>query len=296
VVVGNITVGGTGKTPLLLTLSAFLRQRGFNVGIVARGYGGASQQYPLQVEDSTPVETCGDEAKMLAMASGCPVFVDPIRTRAIDSLNSHYDVDVILSDDGLQHYGMSRDIEIVVVDSERGFGNCHCLPVGPLREPLDRLKTVDFVLLNGDHYVQQVSEYLNYSFDISPTYWKSVKSLSDGKIENVLSHLYELDDLNRDETYTAVAGIGNPERFFNTLTALDIRFQPQVFPDHHQYTANDFKNLNSPILMTEKDAVKCSAFAQSDWYYLNIKATIDPRFIDHIVSKIRAVQAERISK
>ncbi len=294
IVVGNITVGGTGKTPLILSLCQSLQREGFSVGIVSRGYGGASDNYPLEVLPSTDTSESGDEAKMLALSSGVPVIVDPQRAQAVRALCRNHDVDIVLSDDGLQHYAMARDIELLVVDSSRGFGNGHCLPVGPLREPLARLDSVDFILTNGKKSVDGLANHPHFSFDISPAYWQSVGELF--KESTNFESAIALDELPRDQSYLAIAGIGNPQRFFATLKSLNVTFDEQSFPDHYNYTQADFSSNTRPLVMTEKDAVKCGSFFQSDWYFLKVKADLDPEFTKQLINRIRTVQCTRIEE
>ncbi|GAB2189969.1 tetraacyldisaccharide 4'-kinase [Sessilibacter sp. MAH1] len=294
VVVGNITVGGTGKTPILISLAKSLHKAGLRVGIVARGYGGSNDRYPLQVTENTSVTQCGDEAKLLAMATGCDVWVDPKRRRALEALLSNSSVDVVLSDDGLQHYELERDIEVCVIDGQRGFGNQQCLPTGPLREPLDRLSDVDFIVINGnqgavDNFKERysVESYLNnrdlHCATIQPNTFIALKS----------GDSIPLKEFPRLKTYSAVTGIGNPQRFFDTLSSLSISYNEHIFPDHYRYQKKDFATLHSPILMTEKDAVKCLGFAEEDWFYLNVYASFSTPFFDHLVTKIQALQSSR---
>ncbi|WP_430462403.1 tetraacyldisaccharide 4'-kinase [Thalassolituus sp. LLYu03] len=249
VVVGNITVGGTGKTPLITYLVARARALGFNPAIVSRGYGG-NGQYPLLVNDETPVSACGDEPKLLASRLNCPVAVDPQRARAVAELAGK--ADLIFSDDGLQHYAMARQREIVVVDASRGFGNGWLLPAGPLREPVSRIDSVDLVLANGR------------DFRVSATALVNAKT----------GEVCDLATLN-NTTVHAVSGIGNPQRFYDTLTELGARVVAHAFPDHHAFAEQDFDFPQASagmVVMTEKDWVKCRSFAQPDWWYLAVDA------------------------
>lgn len=245
-VVGNITVGGTGKTPLMTYLVAQIAARGLRAGIISRGYGGVSEQYPLWVTAATPVSACGDEPKLLQQRLNCPVVVDPQRARAARALASQ--VDIILSDDGLQHYALTRQAEIVVVDALRGFGNGWLLPVGPLREPVSRLRHVDLCLRNGHDFTVQAQALLNAA----------------SGVERPLTDLAGL-------TVHAVAGIGHPERFFTTLRDLGATVVPHPFPDHHVFQAQDLQFADEyPVIMTEKDWVKCHAFARENHWYLSV--------------------------
>lgn len=244
IVVGNLTVGGTGKTPVVIALVRMLRARGLRPGIVSRGYGGNAPRYPLTVDaDSDPAQ-CGDEPAMLARRLGVPVVVDPDRVRAVQSLASRGDVDVVVSDDGLQHLRMGRVLELVVMDAARGLGNGWLLPVGPLRESASRLKSVDMVLVHGGGAAEA-------SF-----------RLRLGDTQDLYAGARQPLAAFAGKTVQAVAGIGHPERFFNQLTKLGLHVIPHPFPDHHRYTEQDFRALPAgPVLLTEKDAIKCRSFA-----------------------------------
>lgn len=264
-VVGNITVGGTGKTPLMTYLVAQIEARGLRAGIISRGYGGFSAHYPLWVTSQTPVTACGDEPKLLQQRLLCPVVVDPVRARAAQALMGH--VDIILSDDGLQHYALTRQAEIVVIDSGRGFGNGWLLPVGPLRERVSRLRQVDLCLRNGDDFHVQAESLLNAA-------------------TGVPRPLSELAGL----TVHAVAGIGHPERFFRTLRALGAHVLPHPFPDHHDFQAEDLHfDDDHPVIMTEKDWVKCRTFADEQHWYLTIGVVMQKRaerILSHLLTRL----------
>lgn len=254
IVVGNITVGGTGKTPFTLLLCQQLQQSGFKPGIVSRGYG-ADIRAPLQVQADATASQVGDEPLLLARRSGCPVVVCPDRVAAAEQLLADNDVDIIISDDGLQHYALARDIEIVLIDGKRGLGNAQLLPAGPLREGIWRLKQVDLVLANSAPF-----------------------SGADGVMHLVTASVKPLIGQHTlaDEPVTLVAGIGNPQRFADTarnagFTVAECRF----FADHHAFCAGDFAGINGPVLMTEKDAVKCREFARPNWFSLMVEARLD---------------------
>lgn len=258
VVVGNLTVGGTGKTPLVGWLARLLKQAGYRPGIVARGYRGKARTWPQQVRPDSDPAMVGDEAVMLAGMSGCPMAVGPRRVQAAQALLEHSNCDVILSDDGLQHYALQRDIEIAVIDGVRRMGNGFCLPAGPLREPASRLGQVDLLVVNG---LGNHGEY--------PMRMRT-------------KHAHRLDDENevrelagfRGQQIHAVAGIGNPERFFDTLRQAGIHVETHVFPDHYAYSPGDVDfGDDLAVLMTAKDAVKCRGFGlQNAWY---VPVTID---------------------
>lgn len=260
VVVGNITVGGTGKTPLITWLVDEARALGLKPGIVSRGYGSRADHYPLILTDTTSAAEGGDEPVMLYQRLGCPVVVDPQRSRAVDELSGR--VDIIFSDDGLQHYGMARAAELVVVDAKRKFGNGWLLPVGPLREPVTRLATVDKVLLNGE------------DFTVEPA-----------AIRNALTAEVVPSERLAGMTVHAVSGIGNPQRFYDTLKALGATVVEHAFPDHHDFSEADFdfaRDAEQIVVMTEKDWIKCRAFARSDWWVVTVKAVLNKDVQDEL--------------
>jgi tetraacyldisaccharide 4'-kinase len=278
IVVGNITVGGTGKTPLVLWLAEFLLGRGFHPGIVSRGYGSAEGS-PRRVTPASDPASVGDEPVLLAQRSGCPVWVGTSRVAAGEALlRANAECDVLLSDDGLQHYALARDVEIAVVDGERGLGNGFMLPAGPLREPPSRLRTVDAVVVNGSAQ----------SF-ATPTRGHSMK-LEGRELRNLLNPDYVVGPAHfQRQRVHAIAGIGNPRRFFADLEALGLQFEPHVFPDHHAYAPADiaFRDAEA-ILMTEKDAVKCAAFAAETHWVLRVDAVPDPGLGELILRKLRS--------
>ena len=266
IVVGNITVGGTGKTPLVIWLSRHLTDQGYSPGIVSRGYGGKASHWPQQVRpDSDPV-IVGDEAVLLARLSGCPVCVAPKRADAVRELLAHTDCNVVLSDDGLQHYAMGRDMEIVVIDGERGFGNGFLLPAGPLRELPGRLQRADLLISNG--------------------LWREgVPSMTirEPLVLPLLNLSEEPQPLSRaaGETVHAVAGTGNPQRFFDMLQHYGLKVIPHAFRDHRAYRKNDLQfDDDLPVLMTEKDAVKYARFATGRHWLVRIEMAPDPGFTD----------------
>lgn len=264
IVVGNITVGGSGKTPLVIWMVEHLRARGYRPGIVSRGYGGQARSWPQQVRPDSDPAMVGDEAVLLARRCHCPMAVGPDRVAAARALLEFHDVDIIVSDDGLQHYALRRDIEIAVIDGVRRFGSGYCLPAGPLREPPARLKSVDLVVANG------IGGRMEYSMRLRPgDAWR----LDDPVQQR------ELSAFARTRVH-AVAGIGHPERFFSTLTGLGIQVMPHAFPDHHAFRAEDlhFASDGNPVLMTEKDAVKCQALRGLHAWVVPVRAELDERF------------------
>lgn len=263
VVVGNLTVGGAGKTPCVIALAKFFQQHGYTPGIVSRGYGGRAPYYPYCVDMNSTVNEVGDEAFLLYQTLNCPVVIDPHRKKAVEHLLAlKPQVNLVLTDDGLQHYALARDYEIVVWDSKRGVGNGWCLPAGPLRESLTRLDSVDLILQQGDDPLQP-------SFTLKPQAF--VQITLPYKQLPLDFHFYH-------KPVHAVAGIGNPTRFFDSLQALGLTIIPHVFPDHHWFTAQDLDyNNDYPLIMTAKDAVKCTQFAKSNWYYLHVQPELNAK-------------------
>ncbi len=263
VVVGNLSVGGTGKTPLVIWLAEYLSELGWHPGVVASGYGGKARHWPQQVRpDSDPV-TVGDEAVVLARRTGCPVAAGPDRVAAAEALIDQYGCNVILCDDGLQHYALARDCEIVVVDGVRRHGNGRLLPAGPLREPLSRLQMADMVVTRGiaargEFPMRYVAEAL-------------VQLVGDQR-------RIAVPDFPSREVH-AVTGLGNPEAFFSQLRALGFQVHPHAFPDHHRFSAAQVHFDDAlPVIMTEKDAVKCLHFAGPEHWYLAISAELPEVF------------------
>ncbi len=255
IVVGNLTVGGVGKTPLVIHLVGELRAMGWTPGVVARGYRGESSHWPLSLGDDCDARLGGDEPCLIARRCRVPVCVGPDRPAAARQLlDEHPDVDVLLSDDGLQHYRLRRDLELAVVDAARGLENGLCLPAGPLREPRSRLDAVDMVLYNGNERVRfgmavRIRDLA--ALDADDERWP-IASFSGRRVH-------------------AVAGIGNPERFFATLERAGIEVVRHPFPDHHAYHPEELRFEPSlPILMTEKDAVKCRGFGLEDAWQVRV--------------------------
>lgn len=272
IVVGNITLGGTGKSPLVAWLARFLAERGWRPGIVSRGYGGNSPRYPLAVTGHTPVASCGDEPLMLARQTGVPLVVDPDRPRGARALLDE-GCDILISDDGLQHLALARHLELVVVDGARGLGNSRCLPAGPLREPAERLTSVAAVLVNGEaHTPLPVSAY---TMHLSPTGWRHLAS----------GERHPLAPSPFDGPVHGVAGIGHPARFFATLETLGLEVRRHAFADHHAFRATDLVFDDPwPVVMTAKDAVKCQDFAASHYWSLEIEAVPDDAFVDWLAN------------
>ena len=284
VVVGNVTVGGTGKTPLVAALAEALRTRGWHPGIVSRGHGG-SVQGVREVRQGDPATLVGDEPLVLAGA-GMPVVVGRDRVAAARALRElHPDVDVVVADDGLQHYALAREVEIVAIDAARGFGNGWLLPAGPLREPARRAAQATARVLHVRSGAATASHAdAEFVMTLAGLAWRPLqagvpvpafRSLPAGSIH-------------------AVAGIAQPERFFQSLEALGIAAVPHAFADHHPYVAGD---LDFPgaraILMTEKDAVKCGAFADARMFFLPVRALVDPALVTLVEDTLHGSQAAR---
>lgn len=285
VVIGNISLGGTGKTPLLITLAAELQKQGFKPGIISRGYGGSAPSYPLAVDPDSDVGQSGDEAFLMAERTGCPVYVDPNRSAALAALIDNEDVDVVLSDDGLQHYKLYRDLEIVVVDGQRLFSNGFCLPAGPLRESVSRLNEVQHIVVNGEP-----------AREISQLSSASTMRLEPRFLVNLLSgekRPFAGAPFNMGNTLQAVSALGNPQRFYDLLERLPYQVETFSFPDHHNFTAEDFEQRgideHQPVVMTEKDAVKCRQFAKNNFWYLSVEVNLESQFVERLIADIRKV-------
>lgn len=271
IVVGNLTVGGAGKTPFVAYLAQCCLDKKLNVGVVSRGYGRKNENTLVDVLNDSDVAEVGDEALMLKQNIACPVVVAAERKEAVKYLNEKYDLDVIISDDGLQHYKLARDYEIVIVDGEREFGNGRCLPAGPLREPVSRLEKADIVISNGENS--------NYEYQYT-TSFKQALSLVDR------SQGKSLEEFKHSSVH-AVAGIGYPQRFFRQLEKAGIPVISHAFPDHHAYSSTDLEfNDNLPILMTEKDAVKCKHFYNENAWYLPITAMPNDKLTQRITTLV----------
>jgi ATP-binding cassette, subfamily B, bacterial MsbA len=283
IVIGNITVGGTGKTPLVIWLAEHLKKLGYRPGIVSRGYKGKSSIWPLPVTpDSDPV-LVGDEAAMIVSRTGCPMMIGPNRCKAAEQLLLRSDCNVIISDDGLQHYAMGRDIEIVVADGARGFGNGMLLPAGPMRESKQRLKRADYIVTNGSALPESHGMYVR-----GDTLW----SLHDGARKRRLKDL-------KGQRVHALAAIGNPQRFFELLRNAGLEVIEHAFPDHHRFSPADldFPRSAAPVVMTEKDAVKCRRHShlleQGRYWYLPVTAQLSPVFVEALTRHIEKVANEK---
>lgn len=277
IVVGNVTAGGTGKTPFVLWLVQQLRARGHRPGIVTRGYG-ARDAGPTAVTPDTDPAQAGDEPVLLARRSACPVWRGTDRGRAARALlTAQPRCDVIVSDDGLQHYRLARDIEIALVDGMRGLGNGFPIPAGPMREPAQRLGQCDFVVVKAPRRV--------------PIAWHGESidmTLRTGELVNLRDPTLRTTPAELAGTRVhAVAGIGQPDAFFEALRKLGLDIIEHPFPDHHAFTAADLAFAGSAaIAMTEKDAVKCRAFASERWWVLPVEAELPAGFAQRIFAKL----------
>lgn len=286
VVVGNIVVGGAGKSPLVAYLVRELEALGYKVGIVSRGYGAHKPiQKPILLNSSSAVEQVGDEPLMLFRQLGCPVAVCPERSQAV-ALLAEQGCDLVIADDGLQHYAMARDLEICTFDSQRLWGNGWVLPAGPLREPLARTQTCDYLIFNGEAFNGKAFKAKSFSMTLKPS---QLCSLAD---DTAIS-AERLAALQAGQRLFACAGIGNPERFYNTLQAQGFSFEPYSFPDHHAFTAEDFAAAKGrAIVMTEKDAVKCRHLKLANAWYLPVAAQLSNQAGDDlprdIVARLKA--------
>lgn len=296
IVVGNITIGGTGKTPLVIWLASFLKQQGYRPGIVSRGYGGKTI-YPCVVDAKSSAEQVGDEPLLIVRNTQCPLVVDPNRVNAVKKLLTDCDCNIVISDDGLQHYALGRDMEIAVVDSARKWGNGFCLPAGPLREPVSRLNTVDFIVFNSGN--QDISLPCSSSGSVQDA-GKSTQRAQAMETAIVMRltpfdfcqvinpHKTRMISDFKNKTIHAVAGIGNPQRFFDSLRAMGLMIIEHPFADHYQFQFKDFSFApeETIIVMTEKDAVKCEVFADARFWYLPVRATLPEDFGIQILNKM----------
>lgn len=273
-VVGNLTAGGNGKTPVAIWLVEQLQQHGIKAGVVSRGYGGKAAHYPLLLTSDTTPDEAGDEPVLIYQRTGAPVAVSPSRSDAVQALLAAHDLQIIITDDGLQHYRLARDVEIVVIDGVRRFGNGWWLPAGPMRERASRLKSVDAVIVNGG--VPRAGEI---PMQLRPGMAVNLKT-GEKRSVSLLSDV------------VAMAGIGHPPRFFATLESCGVQpVKTVALGDHQALSAADVQAIatrKQTLVMTEKDAVKCRAFAEENWWYLPVDAVFDdeqaPRLIQKLVS------------
>ena len=291
IVVGNINVGGTGKTPLIISLANQLKKLGLKVGIISRGYGSHAPHYPFSVTSVSNVNESGDEALLIAKSTYCPLVISPKRVEALRVLLQDNMCDVVLSDDGLQHFALPRDFEIVVIDGSRGLGNGLILPAGPLRESASRLQTVDCIVINGQLKQSLNCSITKYGMQLKTQAWRRVIDDSEA----------ELSELASIESVHAVTGIGNPRRFYRTLQEMNIDYQPHSFPDHHSFTIKDITfNDELPVVMTAKDAVKCQVLLKQNpmseqsrrrYWYVPVVAQLPNELCQQIIQKLSLAQS-----
>lgn len=272
IVVGNINMGGSGKTPVVIWLAQQLKKNGFAPAVISRGYGG-NVNAPTSVNINSAASVVGDEPVLIASRCDCPVWVGKNRVQvAAELLKAHSTCNVIISDDGLQHYRLKRDVEIAVVDADYSKDNARLLPAGPLREPLKRLKTVDAIIDHG----AKISEGASQMQLVGQQFYH---------LQNPQLRAKPLDF--SDKRVSAIAGIGKPERFFEYLRNLGIHFSGISFADHHVFTAEDLSVIECDVLiMTEKDAVKCKAFAQAHHWVLPVEAQMEEKLLPFIINKL----------
>ncbi len=287
IVVGNLTVGGTGKTPLVIHLAGLLQSRGHRVGIVSRGYRARVARFPHSVGEDDDASAVGDEPKLIAQETGCPVVIAPRRREAALHLMENFGVDLVLSDDGLQHSALPRALEIIVVDGDRKFGNGRLLPAGPLREPVSRLDGADYVVVNNASPAGTPAKagVRSNRMTVHPCAFRHLPS---GRREPA--------DYFNGQPIHACAGIGNPQRFFNALISLGIEVRPHEFPDHHTYHPGDLLfDDGLAVVMTAKDGVKCAAFAHSgaealqNVWIAEAETRLDADFEKELLNRIEAL-------
>ncbi|WP_159084174.1 tetraacyldisaccharide 4'-kinase [Saccharobesus litoralis] len=282
IVVGNISVGGTGKTPFTIWLVEQLKQAGYKPAIVTRGYGNTLSAYPHVVKNNDAAQLVGDEPKLLAENCQVPVVIAPKRIDAAKTAKA-LGCNVVISDDGLQHYALQRDIEIILLDAKRGLGNGWLLPAGPLREGKWRLSSTKFVLYNCGANLPEdclLEEQRSQALMISADEPRNM-------LEPELSY-------DKSASCNAVCAIGNPQRFYNSLAQCDIQIgDSKEFIDHHQFTEADFHFTHQrPVIMTEKDAVKCRHFAKQHFWFLPIEAKVNPIFKNNLINQLTELKTK----
>lgn len=281
IVVGNLTVGGTGKTPLVIYLVEQLRQQGLHPGVISRGYSGEAPEYPFAVTPNSDVSHSGDEPALIVKRTGVPMMVGPDRKAAIEALLAEHAIDVIISDDGLQHLALQRDIEICIIDDTSPQENEHLLPAGPYREPLNRLMSVDFIVRHGGD-VGNADNQFSMSLQADEPLPLRSQSGAGFPLEKPIH---------------AIAGIGNPQRFFDTCESQNYHFEAHRFADHHHFTQSDIDFGDSTVLMTEKDAVKCLDFADDRHWYLPVNAKLSEGLIEAVMAKLnKNFRLQRVSE
>lgn len=286
IVVGNITVGGTGKTPLTIHIVKLLIQAGYHPAIITRGYGGKATTWPQSVNAESDSNLVGDEAVLMASSTAVPVYAGANRLESIELLLEKHQCDVIVSDDGMQHYKLPRDIQIAVIDGKRQLGNGYCLPAGPLREKKERLDSCDLIVVNGknDKPIKEVNNY--YEMDLAGQTLINLSTLEASPISNF-----------KDQTVQALTGIGNPQRFYSSLKDAGLNVIENSFPDHHAFEEYDLKfDDTSVVIMTEKDAVKCkpiidaSSIERKQYWCLPVEAKLPNEFNIALLTKLKQIK------
>lgn len=271
IIVGNITVGGTGKTPFVIWLSEKLKEKGYHPGIVSRGVGGKRHKTPCWVTETSDVHEVGDEAILLVKRTQCPLVICHDRVAAVKELLLKKQCDIVISDDGLQHYRLGRDIEIVITDGMRGFGNRQLLPAGPLREPISRLKEVNFILDHGKEMKLMAAMIVS--------------------VKNITMKI-PLNEFKKTRVH-AIAAIGNPTRFFSMLREKGFEVIEHIFPDHYFFKASDLLFSDTlPVIMTEKDAVKCHSIAHQHCWYIPVEVVVDDEISKKIFNSRRLLRCD----
>lgn len=281
IVVGNITVGGTGKTPFTIALAELLMTNGYNPGIVSRGYKAATRTFPHVVAPDDCAKLFGDEPVLLAKKIDAPVIVSPQRKEGVKVLEQQ-NCDVVICDDGLQHHALQKDIEVILVDGARRFGNGFCLPAGPLRESNKQLSKKEFVVAHGNSDIEKYQMRLSTCEIYNLTHPQLKLNWNEIQVKQV----------------HAVAAIGHPQRFFDTLRELGITITEHEFPDHYQYNQADFEFCDEDdlLIMTEKDAVKCRQWARDNYWVLAVKASLSENFKTDLLSRLRALDVKKLPR
>ena len=281
VVIGNINIGGTGKTPLAIWLLEKLIKKGMKPGLICSGYN-SDANLPQEVFSTSEVKNVGDEALMIKQRMNIPLFVGKKKAQVgMALLNSYPDINILISDDGLQHHELERDFEIVIVDEERQFGNGHLVPAGPLRERISRIKKVDALVINSWYKKKPLPKSTIVSHYRMTCYGNVLENCFQNERKSSLERIMSKKEI------VAVTGIGNPEKFFWKLTVAGIQFHEKTFNDHHLFTKSDFKDYDDMnIIMTEKDAVKCKHFAKENFWSLPIYADVDEELFKKLTKKL----------
>ncbi len=290
VVIGNIVVGGTGKTPVLIAIAQFLKSQGLRPGVISRGYGRASKSLHIVSPASTP-DLAGDEPLEIFQATACTVVVSEDRNFALSILQQSADIDVVLSDDGMQHYGLNRHLEVAIFNQFHGLGNSHCLPLGPLREPPSRLDTINFILINQATYshpsLKSIGDHFCTEFRIAPVKWVHVNTGQEKPLNSLVKEL-------KGKKVCAVAGLGQPKKFFTTLSELGISFTKKIKKDHAYYRASDFNSGKyHTYLMTAKDAVKCKGLAPKNSWFLQVEAVLTNEFKSEFMFDLKELMSNK---